>query len=134
MQKDPVSLNVYNTPATAIEQVVVCLFVWLVGWFYCMSTLIGLFYAQVSLTFMVSNYLQYKKYLHNHFKHFILSCNINILKANVVQDIISNIIYWWDTNRYLQSGVRVYLEVMVIKRWLYTFQSSRTGISPLGTV
>ena len=33
---------------------------WLVGWFYCMSTLIGLFYAEVSLIIMIFDYIWYK--------------------------------------------------------------------------
>ena len=40
----------------------------LVIWFYCMSTLVGLFNAEVSLTITVSNYVEYKIYLHNNFK------------------------------------------------------------------
>ena len=32
----------------------------LVGWFYSMSTLVGLFYTKVSLMIMDSNYIQYK--------------------------------------------------------------------------
>ena len=34
---------------------------WLVGWFYIMSNLVGLFYAEVSLTIMISSYIQYRK-------------------------------------------------------------------------
>ena len=35
-----------------------------------MSTFVWLFYAQVSSAIMVSNYIQQKIYIHNHFKHF----------------------------------------------------------------
>ena len=30
---------------------------WLVGWFYGISIFVGLFYAKVSLTIMISNYM-----------------------------------------------------------------------------
>ena len=38
------------------------------GWLYSISTLNGLFHAEVSLTIMVFSYLQRKIYIYNHFK------------------------------------------------------------------
>ena len=58
----------------------------LVDWSYSMSIHLGLFNAKVSFKIVVSDYIQYKKYLQSFTtdKHFILSCNINVLRVSVL--------------------------------------------------
>ena len=53
-----------------------------VSWFYSVITLVGLFYVEVNLTVIVSNYIHYKN-LHNHFK-LHTCCNINVLRFSVL--------------------------------------------------
>ena len=62
---------------------------WLVGWIYDISVFVGLFYAEVSLTVMIFNFIQFKNLSSQLFlieKHFILSCNFNVLRASIVEN------------------------------------------------
>ena len=74
----------------------------LVDWFYSMSALVRLFNVTVNLIVKVSNYTLYKNVSSQSFqtgKHFAFSCNIHVLRANIIYfkiivNIISNRSIW----------------------------------------
>ena len=66
--------------------------IWLMGWFYSITTPVGLIYAEVILTFMVSNWEIQQKYI---FTVIFKQVNISFSSANALQKITTSNRFIW---------------------------------------